>query len=137
MRKHFAFVSAVAVFLGLLYAEPKELPASISDTEFWRMVSEFSEPGGAFQEQFMSNEDSAQFVIPDLKQSTKAGGVYIGVGPEQNFTYIAAIRPKLASPISSRPRPAARPMPRRPPSCSPSTTISSPPTAATRKRLGN
>ena len=24
------------------------------------------------------------------------GGVYVGVGPNQNFTYIAAIRPELA-----------------------------------------
>jgi hypothetical protein len=44
----------------------------------------------------MSNEDSAQFVIPSLKESTKPGGVYVGVGSEQNFTYIAAIQPRLA-----------------------------------------
>jgi hypothetical protein len=44
----------------------------------------------------MSNEDSAQVVIPALKETTRSGGVYIGVGPEQNFTYIAAIQPTLA-----------------------------------------
>jgi hypothetical protein len=44
----------------------------------------------------MSNEDSSQFVIPTLKQITRPGGVYVGVGPEQNFTYIAAIRPRIA-----------------------------------------
>src|SRR5262249_15288538 len=43
-----------------------------------------------------SNEDSSQFVIPALKGKTQRGGVYIGVGPEQNFTYIAAIQPRLA-----------------------------------------
>ena len=26
----------------------------------------------------------------------KPSGVYLGVGPEQNFTYIAAIRPRIA-----------------------------------------
>jgi hypothetical protein len=31
-----------------------------------------------------------------LKQATRPGGVNIGVGTEQNFTYVAAIRPKLA-----------------------------------------
>jgi hypothetical protein len=31
-----------------------------------------------------------------LKKSIKAGGVYLGVGPEQNFTYIAATQPKIA-----------------------------------------
>src|SRR5215510_8315581 len=44
----------------------------------------------------MSNEDSALFVIPSLKETTKRGGVYVGVGSEQNFTYIAAIQPRLA-----------------------------------------
>src|SRR5205085_7115534 len=42
------------------------------------------------------NEDSAQFVIPKLKEITKKGGVFVGVGSEQNFTYIAAIEPRFA-----------------------------------------
>lgn len=66
------------------------------------MVTELSELGGAFQAQFMSNEDSAQFVIPALKGRTRPGGVYIGVGTEQNFTYIAAIQPTLAFIIDIR-----------------------------------
>jgi hypothetical protein len=77
-------------------ARAAELPNAITDEEFSRMVTELSEPGGVFQQEFMSNEDSAQFVIPALKETTRRGGVYIGVGPEQNFTYIAAIQPKLA-----------------------------------------
>ncbi len=32
----------------------------------------------------------------------KSGGVYLGVGPEQNFTYIAAVRPRLALIIDIR-----------------------------------
>jgi hypothetical protein len=35
-------------------------------------------------------------VIPDLVKQVQPGGVYAGVGPEQNFTYIAAVRPKMA-----------------------------------------
>src|SRR5262245_43270943 len=62
-----------------------DLPATVSDTEFWRLVTELSEPDGRFQAEYMSNEDSAQFVIPALKQTTRTGGVYLGVGPEQNF----------------------------------------------------
>ena len=72
------------------------LPNSITDEDFWRLVTELSEPAGTFQQQLMSNEDSAQFVIPALKETTRRGGVYIGVGPEQNFTYIAATQPGLA-----------------------------------------
>jgi len=95
---------ACLLFLaGFLLAAPpmqraaETLPVSLSDREFWRMVEEFSEPGGTFRyENFISNERSIQYVIPDLKKNTKPGGVYLGVAPEQNFTYIAAIQPKLA-----------------------------------------
>jgi hypothetical protein len=77
-------------------ADAATVPASITDQEFWRLVTDFSETGGVFQAEFMSNEDSVQFVIPTLKQTVKRGGVYIGVGPEQNFTYMAAVQPRLA-----------------------------------------
>jgi len=33
------------------------------------MVTEFSETGGVFQAEFMSNEDSVQFVIPTLDRA--------------------------------------------------------------------
>jgi len=80
----------------------EDLPLTISDTEFWRMVTDFSESGGTFPQQYMSNEDSAQFIIPALKQTARQGGVYIGVGLEQNFTYIAALQPKIAFVIDIR-----------------------------------
>src|SRR5882672_10160853 len=97
------FTAIVSVlFFASPSAEAGELPRAISDQDFWRMVTELSEPGGVFQAEFMSNEDSAQFIIPTLKETTRRGGVYIGVGPEQNFTYIAAIQPKLAFVIDIR-----------------------------------
>jgi hypothetical protein len=34
--------------------------------------------------------------VDKLKELGAAGGAYIGVGPEQNFTYIAKIRPRIA-----------------------------------------
>jgi hypothetical protein len=33
---------------------------------------------------------------PELTRRVAPGGVYLGVGPEQNFTYIAAMRPRVA-----------------------------------------
>jgi hypothetical protein len=73
------------------------LPERLDDSTFWRMITEFSEPGGYFQsENFVSNEMGLQFVIPRLRESIDPGGVYIGVGPEQNFTYIGALRPRIA-----------------------------------------
>ena len=79
------------------------LPAQITDAEFWRMITEFSEPNGDYPyENFVSNEETIQKVIPILRRSTKPGGVYIGVGPEQNFTYAIALQAKMAFVIDIR-----------------------------------
>src|SRR5689334_20978501 len=73
------------------------LPPRYTDAEFWRLITDFSEPGGDFPyENFVSNEVSYQDVIPELKRIAKPGGAYLGVATEQNFTYIAAIQPKVA-----------------------------------------
>jgi hypothetical protein len=73
------------------------LPTQVSDQEFWKMVSEFSEPDGFFRsDNLLSNEFQLQYVIPDLLKTAKTCGVYMGVGPEQNFTYIAALKPSMA-----------------------------------------
>src|SRR4051812_13778189 len=72
------------------------IPREIDSRTFWRMVADLSEESGYFRFQFMSNEIEFPSVIPDLKKTFKPGGVYLGVGPEQNFTYIAAIQPRIA-----------------------------------------
>ena len=72
------------------------LPSRLTDREFWRLVVEFSEPGGYFQsDNLVSNERPFQNVVPALRQFPR-GGVYLGVAPEQNFTYIVALEPRLA-----------------------------------------
>jgi hypothetical protein len=82
---------------GTRVAPPSDLPASLADSTFWRLVTEISEPGGVFRsDNFVSNEITFQYVIPELVKTTPAGGVYLGVGPDQNFTYLVALRPKLA-----------------------------------------
>jgi hypothetical protein len=82
-------------------AEP--LPKQIDDSEFWRLVTEFSESGGSFtSENFVSNEPNLQVVLARLTTSVKADGVYLGVGPEQNFTYISALQPAIAFIIDIR-----------------------------------
>src|SRR5262245_18713000 len=79
------------------------LPTRLTDQQFWDVITEFSEPDGYFQsDNFLSNESGYQRVIPALLKTTKPGGVYIGVGPEQNFTYIAALQPKIAFIIDIR-----------------------------------
>src|SRR5688572_25591291 len=92
-----SLVLAAAVFAVSPQRPADTLPAQYSDAEFWKIVTEFSEPGGPFPyENFVSNEINYQVVIPDVKRLTRPGGVYLGVAPEQNFTYIAAIQPKVA-----------------------------------------
>ncbi len=88
---------ALAVLIIPLSLKPADtLPAQIPDVGFWRMVTGFSEEAGSFRFQYMSNEREFAALIPELKKSTKPGGVYLGVGPEQNFSYIAALRPRIA-----------------------------------------
>jgi hypothetical protein len=76
---------------------PAALPDRLSDAEFWKLVTDLSEPGGSFRsDNLLSNEVRLQYVIPELLTVTKPGRVYMGVGPEQNFTYIAALKPAMA-----------------------------------------
>ena len=67
------------------------------------MVTELSEPDGEFRsDNLLSNELFFQTVIPELLRTSKTERVYLGVGPEQNFTYIAALKPRMAFIIDIR-----------------------------------
>jgi hypothetical protein len=79
------------------------VPAQLSDEAFWKLVTDSSEPGGGFiSENLVSNELGYPYVIGPLKDRIAHGGTYIGVGPEQNFTYIAALQPNIAFIIDIR-----------------------------------
>jgi hypothetical protein len=95
----FALVMLLGLFLqpSAMLAGNDTLPARLTDQDFWRMTEELSEPEGYFRsDNLLSNERWMQYVIPELLRDTKPGGVYLGVGPEQNFTYIAVLKPKMA-----------------------------------------
>jgi hypothetical protein len=95
MRRLFV-VAGLVLAIGLTTVAAS-LPARLNDQEFWRLVSESSEPDGAFRsDNLLSNELGFQFVVPELGRTAKTGRVYLGVGPEQNFTYIVATRPAMA-----------------------------------------
>jgi hypothetical protein len=74
------------------------LPARLSDGAFWKLQSDISEPGGFFRitDNYTSNELEVGQVFTLLREMGISGGVYLGVGPEQNYTYMAAIRPTMA-----------------------------------------
>jgi hypothetical protein len=81
-----------------------KVPDRLSDAEFWSLVTDISEPGGYFRitDNFTSNEMEVAEVMTRLRTTKVSGGAYIGVGPEQNFSYIAAIRPAVAFIIDIR-----------------------------------
>jgi len=82
---------------GLAGFNASDLPARLTDQEFWKLSFDLSEPDGRFQsDNLLSNEIVFTRIVPELLKRTQPGGVYMGVGPEQNFTYIAAIKPKIA-----------------------------------------
>jgi hypothetical protein len=90
-------VGAIVVALFFSVAASAQLPARLGDQEFWKISSESSESDGTFHsENLVSNEARFQAVIPSLTQSAIPGRAYVGVGSEQNFSYIAAIRPAIA-----------------------------------------
>jgi hypothetical protein len=96
---------ALALFALFVFTSraAETLPAQLSDAEYWKIVSDFSEPNGYFQFDIVtSNEVSYQSVMPELVKNGKTGGAYLGVGPEQNFTYIAALQPRIAFIIDIR-----------------------------------
>lgn len=78
-------------------AAASRVPERLADSTFWRMVTEFSEPDGYFRsDNLVSNETTFQHVIPTLVRTIGAGAAYVGVGPDQNFTYMVALRPRIA-----------------------------------------
>lgn len=80
------------------------LPDRLTDRAFWELVTRVSEPGGYFriEDNFTSNETEVGQIFSMLRGSGVAGDVFLGVGPEQNYTYIAAIRPRMAFIIDIR-----------------------------------
>src|SRR6185436_1159636 len=91
----------LTVCLAAGAAAPK--PAGRDHKSFASLSARLSEQGGYFDsDNLISNETTYLHVLPKLKELGVTGGVYIGVGPDQSFSYIAKIRPKLAIMIDIR-----------------------------------
>ena len=85
-------VAVLALLLG-----GSAVPTQPGAPAFASAVAALSEPGGYFDtDNLISNESSYQQVLPELQRRHVRGGAYIGVGPDQNFTYIASTRPAVA-----------------------------------------
>jgi hypothetical protein len=82
---------------------PAQVPTSLSDSAFGALSVALSEPSGFFDtDNLVSNEDSYLHAVTTLRKLGLRGGAYLGVGPDQNFSYIAALRPKIAFIIDIR-----------------------------------
>ena len=90
------------LFSGIAFAAwapvaAAQLPRALSDSAFGALVTRFSEPAGYFDtDNLISNEDSYLHPLTTMRRIGVTGGVYVGVGPDQNFSYIAAVRPRAA-----------------------------------------
>ena len=107
MRLHrLLLVLAFTTFTGTLVlggpaggprASSADIPDRLTDQEFWKLTEDLSEPDGTFRsDNVLSNEMVFAQLLPELLARTKPGGVYMGVGPERNFTYIVAMRSRIA-----------------------------------------
>ena len=88
---------------GLLLRADGVATAPQPASAFASTVASLSERGGYFDtDNLISNERSYLQVIPDLRRRGVRGGAYIGVGPDQNFSYISEVRPAVAYIIDVR-----------------------------------
>ena len=95
-RGHAVRVWLVAATFALFLAPPLRAQR-IPDSSFAALVARLSESGGYFDsDNIISNEGSYLQIHNQLTKLGVRGGVYIGVGPDQNFSYIAFIRPSIA-----------------------------------------
>jgi hypothetical protein len=93
----------VALLVIVAAAQDRRLPDQLDDAAFWQLVVDLSEPDGSFEdENYVSNELGYQRIMQHLQETATPDGVFVGVGPEQNFAYLGALRPKMAFIIDIR-----------------------------------
>src|SRR5215207_1120444 len=84
-------------------AESAQALPGLSDSAFAALAGRISETGGYFDsDNLISNESSYLHVLGAMRRIGVAGGAYVGVGPDQNFSYIAQVRPRIAFIIDIR-----------------------------------
>jgi hypothetical protein len=104
-RNYAASTGAVLLAVAALWLLPRVdgSTSAQSGPTFAAAVATLSEQGGYFDtDNLISNERSYLQVISDLKRRSVHGGAYIGVGPDQNFSYISEVRPTIAFIIDVR-----------------------------------
>jgi hypothetical protein len=98
-----ALACVAQIGCGWIGRRSSTIPARLSDAEFWGLSTRLSETPGTFDhsDNLVSNEIRYVHLARVLRST---GGIYIGVGPEQNFSYIARLEPAMAFIIDIRQR---------------------------------
>jgi hypothetical protein len=100
---HARVIFAALCGLAANWLAAAEMPPALSNAAFAALVEKLSEPGGEFgADNLISNEQSYLHVLPALARAGVSGGAYVGVAPDQNFSYIAQIKPEIAYLIDLR-----------------------------------
>ena len=95
----FCVIGALAVSV---FAEPDPpaqgttVPERLTNQEFWELVTTLEERGGAYHSDNFTSNEPGYAETAALLSDRGRGGAYLGVGPEQNFSYIVAIAPAIA-----------------------------------------
>src|SRR4051812_1780490 len=97
LRRYVLIAFLVLILVGSGTAVlAQSIPDKLTDDQFWKLSTDSSEADGTFRsDNLLSNELYFQYVIPDLVKTAKSDRIYMGVGPEQNFTYITSLKPKM------------------------------------------
>ncbi len=86
----------VILLFAVSPAQPKA-HRTLTSAEFFSIIQRISEDDGFFwNDNYVSNESSYQHPLKKMRELGIQGGIYVGVGPNQNFTYIANVRPEYA-----------------------------------------
>jgi hypothetical protein len=99
-----AVVGLLTVATAIMGAQPARRTAPtagalapLSDAEFAERVAALSEPGGYFDtDNLISNERSYLHALDALDAQGTRGGAFVGVGPDQGFSYVASARSAFA-----------------------------------------
>lgn len=93
-RKEFSWLRTLPLLALLLSTAFCSHGEKVPAPRFDELVEKLSEKGGYFDtDNLISNEAAYIQVVSGLNA---VGGIYIGVGPEQNFHYIGRLRPSWA-----------------------------------------
>lgn len=96
-KRFFLIITALWITLPAGVANAADRLERLSTKEYVALIQRLSEAPGFFDsDNLVSNESSYLQISGLLDKLAAKGGVYLGVGPEQNFTYIAKTRPRLA-----------------------------------------